>query len=209
MIFAGPIAIGVGTCYCIKHGNDAWKALYSFKCDEIQDLMIANNLLTDKAKAMVTGAALAKLDSKTEEEQYEIVSPNYSFSDDPEGEVEDYGKKVLFYDDYCEDWFESTIFDVLMAEEQLHKLISIRGYAALGEFRSLLHLEHEDWMYLDGWDLEVGYKRGQYGWVDFVHSRRFLDDGRVYYMLRYCNSPAFVEEFEYDYGYIKNVRDGS
>lgn len=171
--------------------------------------MIANNLLTDKAKAMATGAALAKLDSKNEEEKYDIITPHYSFSDDPDGETEDYGKKVLFYDEYCEDWFESTIFDVVMAEEQLHKLLSIRGYAALGEFRSLLHLSYEDWMYLDGWDLEVGYKRGEYGWVDFVHNRRFLDDGRVYYILRYCKSPAFVEEFEYDYGYIKNVRDGS
>ena len=208
LIFAGPVVLGIGTCYCIKHSHDLSMTDISNAEETISSLMKANNFLIDKANgvgATAAGVALSKMDSKTD--IYAVNSGKYSFSDDPEGELEDYGKPVLFCDEFCWDdgpqWFESTIFDVMMAEQELQKLISIRGYATLWEFHSFLGLkldeEEDKWKNFCGWDNELAFKRGQYQWVEFAHHRDISSDGRPYYAIRYVSSPGFAEEFEWIY----------
>ena len=208
LIFAGPVIIGAGTCYCIKHGNDLAIKDISTAEDTISNLMKANNFLIDKsnsAGAAAAGVAMSKLNGQTD--ICNTCSGKYSFSDDPEGEIEDYGQPVLFCDEFCWDdgpqWFESTIFDVMMAEQELQKLISIRGYATLWEFHSFLGLkldeEEDKWKNFCGWDNELAFKRGQYQWVEFAHHRDISSDGRPYYAIRYVSSPGFAEEFEWIY----------
>lgn len=210
LIFVGPVAIAVATCYCIKHGNDLALTDISNAENTISNLITANNFLIDKADgigAATAGVALSKLNNRTD--ICAINSGKYSFSDDPEGELEDYGKPVLFCDEFWQDdddgprWFESTIFDVMMAEQDLNKMVSIRGYATLWEFYSFLgiHLDKEkdEWKKNCGWDNNLAFKRGQYPWVEFGHHRDILPDGRVYYALRYVSSPGFAEEFEWLY----------
>ena len=188
LIFAPPVAAAVGASVCIIHGNN--KAMHA-----VGDLISANTFLSRKignATSAALGAAATGL--KT---QQNVSAGHLYFSDDPE-EVEDYGKAVLFYDDFTEDWFESTIFDVLLAEQEVHKFFNLRGYVTVGEFHEFMKLHAEEWMQRCGWDDDIAYKFG-YNWVEFNHQRLRDDNGRVYYKIIYAAQPAFAKIFEDQY----------
>lgn len=197
LIFAPPVLSAVGTSYSIMHGNR--KAMAA-----VGDLISANNFLSRKVSngAALAAGAIAGKANQNELPEGNVSSGKYLFSDDP-NEVEDYGKAVLFYDEYAEHWFESTIFDVMMAEQEVHKFFNLRGYVSVGEFHSFLSQKSEEWMERCGWDDEIAFKHG-YSWVEFKHYRHFTDDGRPYYIIEYASKPAFAKVFEYltdDYWY--------
>ena len=192
LIFAPPAIAAAASSFCIMHGNN--KAMGT-----ISNLTYANNFLSskfDKTKAAAAGMALGEARNQLSR-QTDIPKRigKYLFSDDP-NEVEDYGKPVIFYDTFTEDWFESTIFDVMMAEEELHKIFALRGYVSVAELQVFRNTEVKPWTTECGWDDDIGYKKG-YLWVEFAHHRRFLDDGRPYYEIEYKIAPTFDEEFEW------------
>ena len=193
LIFTPPVLTAAATCYCIKHGND--KALHT-----IDALTEANNFLSGKISRSTSAAAgLAVGEMKNQLERREVTCLDDNLISGDPAEIEDHGKVVLFYDTFCDRWFESTIFDVVRAEEEVHKFFSLRGYVSVAEFQAFLHLPITDeyqWTQLCGWDDNIGYKRG-YLWVEFSHDRKILDDGRVYYAINYVIPPIFDEEFEW------------
>ena len=192
LIFTPPVLVAAGTCYCILHGNS--KAL-----ETVGKLTEANNFLSNKfsrASSAAAGMAVGEVKSQLERDP----NPNTCldcnlFSGDP-AEIDDHGKVVTFYDTFTERWFESTIFDVLRAEEEVHKFFSLRGYVSVAEFQAFLHLDPDQWTTLCGWDDNIGLKRG-YLWVEFGHERKIAADGRVYYTINYLIPPIFDEEFEW------------
>ena len=190
LIFAPPVGVAAATCYCIKHGND--KALAT-----VNKLVDANTFLSNKitnTTSAAAGAIAERMKNQLEGRENTCLDANL-FSGDP-AEIEDHGKVVLFYDTFAERWFESTIFDVLRAEEEVHKFFNLRGYVSVAEFQAFLHLEPDQWAQMCGWDDDIGHKRG-YLWVEFGHERKILDDGRVYYTINYLIPPIFDEEFEW------------
>ena len=190
LIFACPISTAALTCYCIKHGNDLAMCT-------IDQLYTANNVLSNRTKDMALGLAAGELRNKMSiAGETPIKTSAGSFSDDPVGEVEDFGKKVLFYDDYCQRWFESTIFDVMKAEIEANKIFALRGFVAVGEYHALLGLDVEEWTYMCGWDATRGIRHG-YAWIDYKHYRALTDDGKPYYIIKYEFTPSWLEEFEW------------
>ena len=189
LIFSGPVVVAASTCYCIKHGND--KAMHT-----IDQLYVANNVLCNRSKDMALGLAAGEIRNKLNETGGTMTKATAtSFSDDPEGEIEDFGKPVIFYDEFCERWFESTIFDVMKAELDANKIYALRGFTAVGEFHALLGLKSEEWTYQCGWDESKGIASG-YAWIDFKHYH-ITNVDKPYYIIKYEFSPSFLEEFEW------------
>ena len=192
LIFAPPVLSAVAASYCILHGNQ--KAMGT-----ISNLTYANNFLSgkmDKAKAAAVGMAASEMRNRyAGQTDIPPYRTKYFFSDDPD-EVEDYNKVLNFYDSFTEQWFESTILDVVMAEENLHKFFALRGYVSVAEFQAFLRIDPPMWTTECGWDDEIGYKKG-YFWIEFKHHRCFLDDETPYYVIEYVIQPTFEEEFEW------------
>lgn len=193
LIFAGPVCLAAGACYCIYRGNT--KAM-----NRVSQLMTANTFLStkiDRGKDMAIGMAANEIRNRLDKENESPAKVSgAAFSDDPAGEVEDFGKVISFYDDYCEEWFESTIFDVMKAEAEVNKIFALRGYAAVGELYAFMGIEPEEWTYQCGWDSAVGIKHG-YVWIDYSHYRRLAEDGTPYYIIKYSFNPVFLDEFEW------------
>lgn len=189
LIFAPSIAAGIATSACIVTGN-------RMAASTIRDLRTANNAMASRLSGMAVGAAASEARSRFLTEDCAACNPpKYWFSNDPK-ETEDYGRVVKFYDTFTESWFNSTILDVALAEEALHKTFNLQGWVTVGDFQIFLGNKPEEWTYRCGWDDEIGYRRS-YSWVEFLHHRVVTEDGEVYYTIEYQIPPAFEEEFEW------------
>jgi len=193
LIFTPPFAAALLTSLSIYKGNnDAMKL--------VSNLTDANNMLASRLgryKDFAAGAAVNEARHRKFENTLQTKDQRIYFSDDP-NEVEDYGKVVHFYYEYTEEEFDSTIMNVLLAERELQKYFSLRGYAAVNELRALYGLDIGGWYSECGWDDEIGYRKG-YLWIEFSHHRTILEDGSVCYVIRNVIEPSFAEEFEWIY----------
>lgn len=85
--------------------------------------------------------------------------------------------KQLFYDEYSQRYFESTTEDVLRAEYELNRLLSIDYGVFLNEFYELLGLEPVDYGDFLGWSTYYLCDMQWNSWVEFEHTKVVLDDG--------------------------------
>lgn len=95
------------------------------------------------------------------------------------------GNTSLFYDEYSERYFESTIEKVILAEYHLNRNYILRGYAELNEFYMLLGLTETEYGSVVGWSM----REDEMYWIDFNHRRTVLSDGRVCYAIRSVYTP--------------------
>lgn len=86
-------------------------------------------------------------------------------------EIESDSEPRLFYDEYSERYFESTIEKVLLAEYHLNRNYILRGFARLNEFYEFLGLEPKDYGDAVGWDV-----CGEIYWIDFNHRKAVIGD---------------------------------
>lgn len=77
----------------------------------------------------------------------------------------------LFYDEYANRCFESTIERVMNAEYHLNRNFVLRGYVTLNEFYEFLGLEQTEYGSTVGWSIE-----DEMYWIDFNHRKALLDD---------------------------------
>ena len=86
-------------------------------------------------------------------------------------------EKQLFYDDFSNRYFESTMVDVQRAEYLLNRDLSFHGYVCLNNFYDLLKIDP-----VDGGD-ELGWSTGEmfdmywHSWIEFDHKMVTMDDG--------------------------------
>lgn len=100
--------------------------------------------------------------------------------------------KQLFYDEFSERYFESTMEKVLRAEYDINRTIQIDGGAFLNEFYEFLDIptiEYGDYM---GWSACEMYEYG-YGeaWLDFGHQKVVMDDGLECYIISFSHEPSY------------------
>lgn len=86
-------------------------------------------------------------------------------------EIESDAEPRLFYDEYSDRYFETTIEKVLLAEYHLNRNYILRGFARLNEFYEFLGLEPTDYGETVGWDI-----CGEIYWIDFNHRKAFIGD---------------------------------
>ena len=75
------------------------------------------------------------------------------------------GETRLFYDEYGDRFFETTLEQVISAEYHLNRNYTLRGYTVLNEFYDFLGLEPTDYGSEVGW---VANDDGKY-WIEFHH----------------------------------------
>lgn len=102
------------------------------------------------------------------------------------------GDPVLFYEEYGNRYFESTIEQVISAEYHLNRNYALRGYTVLNELYEFLGLETTDYGSVLGW---APTDEGEY-WVEFNHRKVVLDDGLECYILEMPFEPTY-EPWDY------------
>ena len=84
--------------------------------------------------------------------------------------------KELFYDEFTNQYFESTIEDVQKAEYYVNREIQMSGEVALVDFYKLLDVDYDDGGFT-GWSEGGNMARYWQSWVDFDHTKVELEDG--------------------------------
>lgn len=80
----------------------------------------------------------------------------------------------LFYDEYANRFFETTVEQVMNAEYHLNRNFALRGYVYLNEFYEFLGLEPTDYGSKVGWSVD-----DEFYWIDFNHRKTTMDDGTL------------------------------
>lgn len=103
---------------------------------------------------------------------------------------EDFSDPVLFYDEYGNRYFESTIEKVITAEYHLNRNYVLRGSTDLNELYEFLGLEPTDY------GAEVGWCTGsEIYWIDFNHRKVVMEDGLECYIIEMPFGP--MADYEY------------
>lgn len=104
------------------------------------------------------------------------------------------GDPVLFYDEWSNRYFESTIEQVIAAQYHINRNLILRGYVTLNELYEFLGLEPTDYGNTVGWDLEDDFY-----WLDFNNHKITLEDGLECYIIETLWDPSsdFLEYYYY------------
>ena len=121
-----------------------------------------------------------------------VVRGSYMCSSCDLAAEESCGDPVLFYEEYSNRYFETTIEQVLSAEYHLNRNYILRGYTVLNELYEFLGLETTDYGSVLGW---APTDEGEY-WVEFNHRKTVLDDGLEVYILEMPFEPTY-EPWDY------------
>ena len=99
--------------------------------------------------------------------------------------------KRLFYDEYSERYFESTIEKVLLAEYNLNRMISIEYGVYLNEFYELLGIDTVPYGDYMGWSTYELIDCQWNSWVEFSHKKVIMDDGLECTIISIDTDPSF------------------
>lgn len=102
------------------------------------------------------------------------------------------GETKVFYDEYSQRFFETTIEQVMDAEYHLNRNYILRGYSVLNELYDFLGLEPTESGSIMGW---APQDEGMY-WIEFNHRKAELKDGTEFYILEMPFEPS-VDYDEY------------
>ena len=101
-----------------------------------------------------------------------IAEDNYK-----EADVSVASDKKLFYDMFSERYFESTKEDVLAAQYEINKKISLWGGASVNDFYELLDIPTIESGDALGWSSGSLMDTAWTSWLDFDHTEMTMDDG--------------------------------
>lgn len=103
--------------------------------------------------------------------------------------------KQLFYDDFSERYFESSIEIVKNAEYEINKALQINYDVCLNEFYDLLGIDRVDYGDQLGWSADQLIEMYWYTWIEFKHEKVVMDDGLECYIIRmpYEPSPEYLD----------------
>lgn len=183
---AGPAYIpavisGVSTIACIFGANTLNKRRQAA-------LMSAYALLDNSYKQYKTKVDELYGEGADERVREEIAKDKYE-----DMVLED--DKQLFYDEFSERYFESTMEDVLKAELAINKKISLWGGANLNEFYEALDIPQVDYGKYLGWSSGLLMMEAWSEWLDFKHEKVVMDDGLECYIISFSSEPMY--EYEY------------
>jgi hypothetical protein len=166
---AGPAYIpatvmGVSTIACIVGAN-------SLNKHQQASMASAYALLNTSYKEYKAKVADIHGEEKEEEIRNEIAKDHY------DGQGVTNSKNVLFYDEFSQRYFESTIEKVQKAEYYINRDMAMRDYAYLNEFYEWLGIDTIESGWKLGWSIGCCLDLYWQNWIDFDHSKVTLDDG--------------------------------
>lgn len=99
------------------------------------------------------------------------------------------GDAILFYDEFSERYFNTTMADMLKAEYEVNKKLSNFGEVCLNEFYELVGLIKVDYGDYLGWSTVDLYEMYGERRVNFHHEKFILDDGLEGYIIVLSREP--------------------
>lgn len=114
---------------------------------------------------------------------------NEELAKDKYKETELKNDEVLFYDEYSNRYFKSTILKVAQAEYNVNRDIHMRGWAELNEYYERLGLDDFDDYEALGWSEGGNYEMYWQAWVDFIHTTKVAEDGTEYIHITMFEEP--------------------
>lgn len=102
--------------------------------------------------------------------------------------------KQLFYDEFSERYFESTMEKVLEAEYELNHIIARDCGVFLNEFYELLGIGTVDYGDYMGWSSFALVETYWYCWIEFEHTKVIMDDGLECTIISMKQEPIFDPE---------------
>lgn len=124
------------------------------------------------------------------EVRQELAKDNY---EDEGIEVTDGNQ--LFYDQFSERYFETTMEKVVRAEYAINRKISLWGGADLNEFYDELGIPPVDYGEFLGWSAGGLLEMTWSDWLDFEHEKVVMDDGLECYILSMSVEPMYDYDF--------------
>lgn len=176
---AGPAyipaaAAGVGTLTCIFGANVLDKRSQAAITSAYALINEAHNRYKGKLKELYGEEAHNKIvDSIMVEKAEEMRVCNYNLTSYCDLSIADgTSEPRLFYDEYSNRFFETTVEQVMNAEYHLNRNFVLRGFAYLNELYEFLGLEPTDYGSKVGWSIDDD---GIF-WIDFNHRKALLDN---------------------------------
>jgi hypothetical protein len=167
--------------------------------------VLGSNVLNKKHQAALT-SAYALLDASFKEYKEKV---NELYGEDADITVRseiakdkyedndisvDEGRQ-LFYDNFSERYFEARMEDVISAEYDINRKISLFGAAGLNEFYEALDIPSVDYGEFLGWSSGGLIDMTWTDWLDFDHHKVVMDDGLECYIITMSVEPMY--EYEY------------
>lgn len=117
----------------------------------------------------------------------DLAKDNY---DSVDNEIEK--DKMLFYDEFSERYFESTMETVLKAEYEINRILATDSGVFLNEFYELLDIPTIEYGNYMGWSSCELYECGYgYSWLDFNHEKVVMDDGLECCIISFSHGPSY------------------
>lgn len=85
--------------------------------------------------------------------------------------------KILFYDEFSNRYFESTMENVMKAEYEINRIINLGHGAYLNQFYELLGIEQPEYGDYLGWSKDEMMETSWNTWLDFHHDKVEMEDG--------------------------------
>jgi hypothetical protein len=166
--------------------------------------MFGANILNNRHQASIT-SAYALLDQSYKEYKAKTIE---LYGEEADGRIreeiakdnakgQDLAKddKQLFYDEFSGRYFSSTMEEVIKAEYELNKRLSLYSGVYLNEFYELLDIPPMDYGEHLGWSSGQLMDYIWSDWLDFEHKKVVLDDGLECFIIAFNVDPMF--DFEY------------
>ena len=112
-----------------------------------------------------------------------------------ESDILEEDDKELFFDEFSGRYFNSTLKDVIAAQYELNREISMLGYARLNDYYAFLGIDPIEEGDILGWSEGGNLDRYWQAWIDFNNSKTVLEDGLECYIVTMFSEPT--TDFEY------------
>ena len=190
-VYIPTVAIGVSTIACMFGAN-------ALNRKQQESLVSAYVLLSnsykeykDKLKELYGKEAHQNIvDSIVKEKTKDIKITSESLCCTSSLDVdEDESDIRLFYDEFSQRYFESTLAKVVQAEYYLNRNFNQKQYCDVNEWYDLLGLTRTGSEHYSGW---AGYQFDEDGmepWIDFNHREVKLDDGLTCIVIEFPVEP--------------------
>lgn len=173
-VYIPAVAAGAGTLMCVFGANVLNRHQQAAVMSAYALINETHNQYKNKLKELYGEEAHNKVvDAMAFEKAEEIRVYNSSLATLCDLSIEDgTSEPRLFYDEFANRCFESTIEQVMNAEYHLNRNFVLRGYVTLNEFYEFLGLAPTEYGSTVGWSITDD---GMF-WIDFNHRKSLLDD---------------------------------
>ena len=182
-VYIPAVVVGASTIACIFGANALNKRQQAALMSAYALLDSSYKDYQNKVKEIHGEDAHWNIKKEIAKDKYE--DEGFDFGDD----------KQLFYDEFSERYFEARMEDVLRAEYEINKKISVWGGAELNEFYELLGLEPVDYGYFLGWSSGGLMEMTWSDWLDFYHEKTLINDDLECILITMSTEPMYDYEY--------------